>query len=369
MRKTIIGSVLLVLAVVGAIAGIGYRKYKVMTAPQPAYQETPDAVLFATTEPITVRNISSAIGTVLAPRSIQLKTELVGTVSEVNFKPGDIVKQGQLLLKLDTTVEEAQLNSAKAAQKIASSTFARTELASKSRALSDLELEQSAAQLAQATAEVARIEAVIRKKTLQAPFDARAGLFDIHVGQYIPEGTQITTLQGIAPYVHIDFTMPQQVADEIKVGDCVRLVTNTSNNTPTTTATIIAIDSQADRISRSIMARARLDSPPSSMQPNDSIRVEIDYGTAKTVVKTPAAALRSSPTGAFVYVVLPDEKDPSKQRAITQPVIPGRNLGQDVVILSGLQPGQLIVADGSFKVHHGSWVMNMSNATATTAAN
>lgn len=365
MRNKIIGSVLLILAVAGAIAGIGYRKYIVMTAPQAPYQEAPDAVLFATTEPITVRNISSAIGTVLAPRSIQLKTELVGTVSEVNFKPGDIVKEGQLLLKLDTTVEEAQLNSAKAVQKIASSTYSRTELASNARALSDLELEQSAAQLAQASAEVARIEAVIRKKTLQAPFDARAGLFDIHVGQYIPEGTQITMLQGIDEYVHIDFTMAQQVADEIKVGDCVRLITNNAGTAPATTATIIAIDSQADRISRSVMARARLDSPPASMQPNDSIRVEIDYGAPQTVVKTPAAALRSSPTGAFVYVVVPDEKDPTKQRAITQPVIPGRNLGQDVVILSGLKPGQLIVADGSFKVHHGSWVMNMSNTAPT----
>jgi len=353
MLKTIAGSVVLILIVLVVLAGIGYKKYLMMTALPPPKKEHPEVVVFAKPEPLSIRNSTTTVGTVLAPRSIQLRTEVAGTVADMPLKPGDVVDIDQLLLKLDTSVEEAQLAGAKAVMKIAASTLKRTKQAADSQALSELELEQASAVMSQAAAEVMRLEAMIRRKILRAPFCARAGLFEIQVGQYLPEGTQITMLQGIDKYVLLDFMMPQQAADDLHVGDKVRLAVE-----PTPyDAYIIAVDSQADRITRNVMARARVDMPPASMQPNDSVRVELEFGNPVEALTIPASGLRRSPKGAFVYVVEPDLIDNSKLVVHPQNVVPSITIGQRVAILSGLRVDQTIVSDGSFKLRNEMWVI------------
>ncbi len=361
MLKTILCSILLILIVLGVLVGIGYKKYLIMTAPPQSNPDQPEMVVFASPEPVTIRKSTTTVGTVLAPRSVQLRTEVTGTVSEMSFDAGQEVNAGQLLLKLDTSVEEAQLAGAQAAMKIAESTLKRTKQAADSRALSELELEQASAVMSQAKADVMRLEATIRKKTLRAPFTARAGLFDIQVGQYLPEGTQITMLQGIDSFVHIDFMLPQQAADELHVGDQVRLAVDPSPFV----AKIIAVDSQADRTTRSVMARARLDDPPASMQPNDSVRIELEYGSEEKAITIPASGLRRSPIGAFVYVVSPDALDDKKMLAHVQMVEPIQTIGERVAIRPGLRLDQTIVSDGSFKLREGRWVRNASTQSAT----
>jgi membrane fusion protein (multidrug efflux system) len=364
MLKTAIGSIVLVLCVLGSLLAIRYVKIEMMAAAAlPAPEEFPEIVEFARPRPVILRQSTTTVGTILAPRSLQLKTEVVGTVSELGFEPGQTVAKGQLLLKLDTSVEEAQLASATAVEQIAQSTLERTRRASKVQAISELELEQASAIMSQAKADVLRLKAVIRKKTLRAPFDAQAGLFDIQVGQYLSEGTQITMLQGfdqIEPYIHIDFMMPQQAADDLHIGDEIRLAVD-QQRIP---AKIIAVDSQADRITRNVMARARLDHPPATMQPNDSVRIELDYGSSTSAVSIPASGLRRSPTGAFVYVVEPGAENPEQMRVRVQDVVPGRTIGQQVAIMSGLTTEQTIVSDGSFKLRPGLLVAKAASPAA-----
>ena len=261
MLKSVLGSIALVLVVLGVGAAIGYKKYLMMTTLPPDSPEQPEVVVFATPKIVPSQNTTTTVGTILAPRSIQLRTEVVGTVSKMSFKPGELVTQGQDLLKLDASVEEAQLEGAIATMDLAASTLKRTQDAAKLRAISELELEQAAAIMLQAKADVSRLKSIIRKKTLKAPFDARAGLFDVQVGQYLPEGTQITMLQGIDNFVYIDFMIPQQAADDLHVGDEIRLAMQPRNYHPK----IIAVDSQADRNTSNVLARAKLDDPPASM--------------------------------------------------------------------------------------------------------
>jgi len=358
--KTVFGSILLISIVLGVGAAIAYKKYTMMTTPPPDNPEHPVAVFFGHSEPLSMRNSTTTVGTVLAPRSIQLRTEVVGSVSELAFAPGDKVKKGQLLLKLDTSVEEAQLAGAMAAMTIATSTLKRTQDAANLRAISELELEQASAVMKVAESDVLRLEATIKKKTLKAPFDARAGLFDIQVGQYLPEGTQITMLQGIDSFVHIDFMMPQQAADDLHVGDEVSLAIEPQMRT----AKIIAVDSQADRGTRNVMARARLNEPPASMQPNDSVRIDLQFGSSVDAITIPATALRRSPMGAFVYVVEPDSKDQTKLRVRVQSVVPSRSIGQRVAILSGLSKNQTVVSDGSFKLRAGLWIIEADSESS-----
>ncbi len=360
LHHTIIASILLVLSVLGLGAAIAARKYVLMTAAQPEPESRPELVGFAPAKRITIRKNSSAIGTILAPRSIHLRTEVTGTVQKIELISGQIVEPDQLLIKLDTSVEEAQLASAQASKQIAESTYKRTRQAADARALSELELEQAAAMLTQSQAEVARLEAVIRKKTLRAPFRARAGLFDVHTGQYLPEGTEITMLQGVDDFVHVDFMMSQQVADELGVGESVQLMVDPQP----LTAKIIAIDSQADKVTRNIMARAILPGPPATLQPNDSVKVEIEFGAPVEVVSVPVAALRSSPSGAFVYMVEPDPNDGGKLKTRLQRVLPGKSMRSEVTILQGISPNDIVVSDGSFKLREGLWVADANSLKA-----
>lgn len=356
MIKSIVGSAILLAVVVGIGFLVVRQKQRMLNTPPPPNLEMPVMVVMEKPIPILLRQSATSVGTVVAPQSIQLRTELSGLVTEVQIRPGQEVKKDQVLIQLDTSVENAQLLSANAAQKMADSVAERVRKATSVQASSELELDQAVAQSAQAQAEVMRLNALIRKKTLRAPFNARAGLFDVHVGQYLSEGSHITMLQGLDDFVHVDFMMPQQVADAVSVGDNVGIVVDLHR----VSANIIAIDTQADRVTRNVMARAKLSNPPPRLQPNDSVRVEIEYGQTSNAFKISAAALRRAPTGAFVYVVQTDPEDPTKQRAYERVVTPGASVGQDIAILSGLDSESLIVADGSFKIHEKTWVVDVA---------
>ena len=156
----------------------------------------------------------------------------------------------------------------------------------------------------------------------------------------------------------------RDAADELHVDDEIRLAVEPQPRV----AKIIAVDSQADRITRNVMARARLDQPPASMQPNDSIRIELEYGSAVEAHTIPAAGLRRSPLGSFVYLVEPDPNDVDKLRVRIQNVTPSKTIGGRVAILSGLSMDQTIVSDGSFKLREGLWVTNASGQEAPKPA-
>lgn len=360
MVRAIVGSVILCLVVFATGGAIAFVKYRMIEAQvnAPPPPEMPESVVLASAIPTSVRQEAVSIGTVLAPQSIRLRSELVGIVESIAMVSGSIAEPNDLLVQFDKSVEKAQLQSAMASKKIADSTFRRTKEAAQVNASTQLELEQSEAAVAQANAEVLRLEAIIRKKTLRAPFRAHVGLFDIHPGQYLQEGTEIAMLQGIDSFVNVDFAMPQQVADELRPGDKISLRTISEN----ILAQITAIDSQADRLTRGVKARARVDNPPVSMQPNDSVRVQMEYGAPIEGVLIPSSALRRAPSGAFIFAVEPDEK--GELRARQQEVMAGRTVGDNVVIVGGLTAGQRVVADGSFKLREGSLLMDRNVASA-----
>ncbi len=360
MMKSVFGSVLLVLTVVGLAAGIGWYKSRVIKAQMnmPPPPEMPEAVTIGTVESISFRQTVTSIGTILAPQSIDLKTEVVGTIQSIDLESGSVVEPGAVLVKLDDSVEQAQLQGAQAMVKIALSTFRRTQEAANARAVTELELDQAEAQLAQSKAEMVRLEAVIRKKTLRAPFRARVGLCDLHVGQYLAEGTHLTMLQGVEDYVHIDFSMPQRVADSVFVGEKVLLLDDGQSHQ----AEIIAVDSQADRMTRSVMARAKLANPPATFQPNDSVKVQLEYGMPFEATSIPSSALRRTPNGSSVYLARVDDR--GVLRAHMVPVVPGGSRGDRVVVFQGLSVGQQVVADGSFKLHENSMLSDKADTAA-----
>lgn len=354
MKKTAVwlGSTTLVLCTLAAIGGLAFYKYNQVQAAMkmPPPPEQPISVVVDVATELSFRQQTTMIGTILSPRSIMLSNEVPGTVSAIHFAPGQIVEQGQLLVELDTSVERAQLDAAKARRSIAESVFKRTREAAMTQAVTPSELDEATAQLAQATAEVEELQAVIQRKTLTAPFRAKIGLADTHAGQFLPSGSQIASLQSIDDFVYVDFMIPQSAADSVRPGQSVRLLAQGRN----LTGEVLAVDSQADRQSRNLMARARLASAPELLVPGDSVKVIIEYGVEQTTAAVPVEALQTAPMQTFVYVVTPDKE--GALRAHERPVVAGPSVGNKLTIYSGVQVGEQVVADGSFKLRDGALV-------------
>lgn len=348
-----VGSLIVIGGVLGLLAGIAYAKTRqiqaAMAAPPPP--EMPVAVTLATAEPTTFRQTSVVIGNLLAPQSITLQTELAGVVTSVKMAPGGKVDKDAVLIELDTRSEQALLKSAEASRKLADSALQRSQRLKLANANSASELDIAEAELTRAEAQIDELRVRIDKKTLRAPFDANVGLFDLHVGQYLVEGTEITTLEGIDDYLNVDFAMPSHVADAVAIGDQVMLHVGAAG--VRLSATIVAVDAAANALSRSVTARARLENPPAILQPNDSVRVTVPYGPPIAARLIPATAIRRGPSGTLAFVVVERE---GQLRVESRDVVVAGNQDPNVRVVAGIDQGERVVADGSFKVFDGALV-------------
>src|SRR6267378_2316852 len=185
-----------------------------------AHQREPiESITAAVAERRSYRPTTTSIGTVLALNSITLRNELPGTVRQVMLIPGQIVEPGTILVALDVAVEEADLEAQTAQADLAKTTLARLERLRQADAASQEEVDQARAARDVAVAQIARTRAIIARKTIRAPFRARVGLADIHPGQYLNEGAELTTLQGVDAAAHVDFTVAQAVAAQLRAGE------------------------------------------------------------------------------------------------------------------------------------------------------
>lgn len=351
-RQNWIGSIFLVLFVLVLGIGLAAWKYDSIQGEQTASANQPEpmeSVTVAVARAIDHRQTTTSIGTVLALRSVTLKNELAGTVRDVRLVPGQIVEAGALLVALDVSVEEAELKAQEAQAALAKTVLERRQGLHEELATTQEEVDRARADLDVAQAQKARTNAVIAKKTIRAPFRARVGIADVHPGQYLEEGTLLTTLQGLGDAVHVDFSVPQQVAVSLRVGESVEVFA--SGNSSAVMAKIVALDARVDPTTRNAMVRARIEGTRHAPAPGSSVRVRIPVGSMQTVVAIPVSALRKGPGGDQVFVVAPD-KD-GRTRVHARQVASGTMVGDEIVIQSGLTAGERIAALGSFKLRDG----------------
>lgn len=348
-RKTWISSITLLLVVLGAGASLAAWKKssdernRTASAQQP---EPAEVVAAAVATPREYRRATTSIGTVLALRSITLRNELAGTVRDVRLAPGAIVEKGDLLVALDVSVEEAELRALQAQAELAATTLRRVERLARDRAAPEADVERAIAERDVTLARIASAKAVIERKTIRAPFRARVGLADIHPGQFLEAGTQLTSLQGVDEAVHVDFTVAQQVAAELKAGDEVMVFARTGGEG--LSARVVAIDARVDPATRNAAVRVRIDEASAAPAPGASVRVRVPTGPEHAVVAVPASALRRGPAGDQVFVIEPDAD--GRPRAHARRVRAGTADGDEVLIHEGLAAGERVAAAGSFKL-------------------
>lgn len=353
-RRHLVGSVVLPTLVLMMGVGLAAWKYDAIQDGQAASANQPEpmeTVTVALAKEIEHRQTTTSIGTVLALRSITLQNELSGTVREVRLMPGQIVEAGMLLVALDVSVEEAELKAQEAQAVLAKTVLDRRQNLNHEMATTQEEIDRARADLDVARAQIARTKAIIARKTIRAPFRSRVGIADVHPGQYLNEGTLLTTLQGIDEAAHVDFTVPQQVAASLQEGELVEVFAGAS---APVTAKIIALDARIDPTTRNAVVRARIDGAANAPAPGSSVRVRVPVGAPRKAVAVPVSALRKGPGGDQVFVIAQD-KD-GRNRARVQQVESGAMFGDEVVIHAGLTAGEQVAASGSFKLRESALV-------------
>ena len=295
---------------------------------------------------------TTAIGTVRALRSVTLRNELPGTVREVRLAPGRIVEAGALLVAFDVRVEQAALRAQQAQADLAGTVLERTRGLAMDGAASREELERAEAERDVALAEIARLEAIIARKTIRAPFRARVGIADLHPGQYLSEGTELTTLQGVDDAMNVDFAVAQTVAAGLGVGQRVDVFAG-ADSTPLA-ATVTAVDARVDPATRNATVRARLAGDDLIRAPGASVRVLIPTGPARNAVVVPVSALRKGPGGDQVFVLAADST--GALRAAARSVVAGDVVDDEVVLREGVAAGEQVATSGSFKLRDGARV-------------
>ena len=364
-RRAGLGSALLVLAVAGTGVALAGWKHASLQAKAAAgnQSEPPEAIAAATAVQRPYSRTTTSIGTVIALRSITLRNELPGTVHYVNLAPGQIVEPGTVLVALDVSVEQAELRALEAQARLAEIQFGRMQRMTEQHAASEMEMDNARSQRDVALAQVDRTKAIIARKTIRAPFRARVGISDVHPGQYLNEGTTLTTLQGVDRSVDVDFTVAQQVAAALRAGSRVEIYS--ADDSAPTSAGIVAIDARVDPSTRNAMVRARIENAANAPAPGASVRVQIAVGPPLMAVVVPASAVRKSAGGDTVFV-LAREKD-GKIRAHARQVQVESLAGDEAVIYKGLSAGEQVAASGSFKLREAALVAITPDRT--TASN
>jgi len=362
-RRNWIGSAVLITGVVATGAALAAWKQSSLEDADAASTHQPEpmeSVIDAVAEVREHQQTATSIGTVVALRSITLRNEVPGTVRRVTLTPGQIVEAGTVLVAFDVSVEEAELEALQAQARLAETLLARMERMTERGAASVMELDNARAERDVALAQTARTRAIIARKTIRAPFRAHVGIADVHPGQYLNEGTQLTTLQGVDDVAYVDFTVAQQVAAGLRRNDRVDIFA-ASDATPTAAA-IVAIDARVDPTTRNAIVRAKIRDAANAPAPGSSVRVLVPVGTVRTAVAIPASALRKGPGGDHVFVLAQDES--GKTRAHLRQVQVDAMLGDEVVISHGLAAGERVAASGSFKLREAVLVAVTGNLKA-----
>jgi membrane fusion protein, multidrug efflux system len=310
----------------------------------------------------------TAVGTVRALRGVDVTTEVAGLVEDIDFQSGEDVKEGQILVKLDISEDEAQLRSLQASAELARTTYQRDKRQFAANAISEATLDSARFDLKIKEAQVAQQRALIAKKTIRAPFAGRVGISTVNPGQFLNPGTSIVTLQSFDT-VYVDFYLPQQNLADIATKQTVIVSTNTYPDR-TFQGRITAINPKVDPQSRNIQIEATIDNPTHELVPGMFVMVEVRAGRAQHFLTLPQAAVTYNPYGDTVYVVQKKGQGPqgrpnliAKQVFVTV----GERRDDRIAILEGLQEGETVVTGGQLKLKSGGQV-NINNSIQPDAA-
>jgi membrane fusion protein, multidrug efflux system len=340
---------------IGVLGAVKLRQVNSAVAEHAAFQPPPEAVTTIVAREESWPATLGAIGSVAAVRGVMVSADLPGVVEKIAFDSGMAVKEGDLLAQLDTRTERAQLAAAEAQRDLSRANLERMRGLRDEQIVAQADFDKAEAEFKQAEAAMGEIRAAIGRKTILAPFSGVLGIRQVNLGQYLSAGTPIVSVQALSP-IFVNFAVPQQQVGRIRAGSAVRVTTDDA--TLEAHGTVAAIDSVADEATRNVQVQATLPNPGGRLRPGMFVQAAVVLGAADTVVALPTSAVNYAPYGDSVFVVsnLKAPNGHSYLGVVQKFVKLGVSRGDQVAILSGVEPGEEVVSSGVFKLRNGAAV-------------
>jgi membrane fusion protein (multidrug efflux system) len=296
----------------------------------------------------------TAVGSISPVQGAMISAELAGTVAEINFQSGSLVKKGEVLLKLDASAEEAQRRSAEADLELAKNDLDRARGLAEGKVISAAEFDAAQSKYAQKKAAVDNMQSIIDKKQIRAPFDGTAGIRAVNPGQMVKVGDALVSLQALGQ-VFVDFSLPQQQLSDVKTGLTVKVTTDAVPEREFE-GTLTAVNSSIDPATRNVSLQATLDNQDNALRPGMFGRVKVFLPQKHPTLFIPATAVSYAPYGNSVFVIETKSDEKTKQEGLIlrqQFIRTGETRGDFVAVTDGLKANEQVVSSGVFKLRNG----------------
>jgi membrane fusion protein (multidrug efflux system) len=300
-----------------------------------------------------------AVGSLRSRQGVMLRPEISGRIIRLNFRDGERVRQGQLLVQLDDQLPQAQVRQSQAELSIAQANHRRNQELLAQNFISQRTVDESAANLDVAQAKLALAQATAARLKIVAPFDGIAGIRNVNVGDYLKDGADIVNLEDIDT-VYVDYRLPERFQTQVRKGQKA-LVELDALPGQKFEALIQAVDPLIDANGRSIGVRASIDNRQLLLRPGMFARVTTVFGVREKARVIPEEAIVPQGGRQFVIKVL---AGPEKEALLSQRVEvkvgirrPGR-----VEITEGLEAGDTVVTAGQQRLQKDGTALKLIEA-------
>lgn len=292
---------------------------------------------------MTMRDDEEAVGSLRSRRSVVLRPEISGRITQLNFSDGQRVRKGQLLVQLDDQLPRAQVQQSRAELSIARANHKRNQELVAQGFISQRSVDESAANLEVAEAKLALAEATAQRLRIVAPFDGVAGIRGVNVGDYLKDGADIVNVEDLDA-VYVDFRLPERLQNKVKTGQTARVAFDALPGVQYS-AVVLAINPQIDADGRSLAVRGCIDNRRLQLRPGMFARVTAVFGERSDANVVPEEAI--VPDGAAPYVLrVVAGTEEGSQVAKRTPVRLGARTPGFVEVVEGLAPGDVVVTAG-----------------------
>jgi multidrug efflux system membrane fusion protein len=347
---------LLLAAVVG---GLGFFKFvflpnlfkEIFSKPPP-----PSNVSIATAKSETIPNLLTAVGDLAAVHQVNVTSDVNGRITDIMFTAGASVKAGTPLVQLFDAPEQGDLANFKAQQRVAQISLDRAKQLAERQFGPQATVDNAQAAFDQASAGIAKTEAIISQKLVRAPFDGELGVRKVEVGQYLTAGTQIVSLTDLSA-LYANFTVTEKDSAQLKVGQIVRIAVDAYPGRAFE-GKITTIEPQIATETRNIRVQATIQNPDKILKPGMFTTTTIVLPDKPPVVTVPETAVDYTLYGDSVYLLSEKKGEDGKTSLmVTRTFVQtGNRVEGRAEILKGLKDGDRVVAVGQLKLQSGSAV-------------
>ena len=360
---------LLLAALVGGFVWFNYFRGQMIAQFFANNKPPPTSVSISEAKSEVIPNLLTAVGDLAAVHQVNVTSDVSGRITDIMFTAGSNVKAGSPLVQLFDGPDQGDLASFKAQATGAQLALDRAKQLAARQFGPQATVDAAQAAFDQANAGIAKTQAMISQKLVRAPFDGELGVRHVEVGQYLTAGTQIVTLTDLSQ-LYANFTVTEKDSAALKVGQTVRIAVDAYPGR-TFEGKITAIEPQIATDTRNIRVQATLDNPDHILKPGMFATTTVVLPDKPAVVTVPETAVDYTLYGDSVFLITEKKEADGKTSltAVRTFVRTGNRVDGRAEILSGLKPGDRVVAVGQLKLQSGAAVAISTDGPPPIPAN